>query len=71
MLKEAIEKQKITGDPDKLKKERKLIRDYCRNVNDFEGIQLSWDMDKGVPDSKGAFLFKIVDGEKKLIDKVY
>ena len=71
MIKEAIENKNISGDPDKLAEERKMIRDYCRNVDDFEGIQLTWDMNEGVPDSKGAFLFKIVNGEKKLIDKVY
>ena len=70
MIKEAIENKKITGDPDKLKEERKMIRDYTRNVDNFEGIQLTWDMEEGIPDSKGAFLFKIINGEKKLIGEV-
>ena len=70
MIKEAIENKKITGDPDKLEEERKMIRDYTRNVDNFKGIQLTWDMNEGVPGSKGAFLFKIVDGEKKLIGEV-
>ena len=71
MIKEAIENKEITGDPDKLTEERKMIRDYTRNVKGFEGIQLTWDMNEGVPDSKGAFLFKIVDGEKELIGEVH
>nr|AGF93231.1 extracellular ligand-binding receptor [uncultured organism] len=70
MIKEAIENKKITGDPGKLEEERKMIRDYTRNVDNFKGIQLTWDMNEGVPGSKGAFLFKIVDGEKKLIGEV-
>ena len=67
MIKEAIEQKKITGDPARLTEERKMIRDYTRNVENFEGIQLTWDMNKGVPDAKKVFLFKIIDGEKKLI----
>ncbi|MGM0410535.1 MAG: ABC transporter substrate-binding protein [Bacillota bacterium] len=70
MIKEAIESQNITADSEKLAEERKMIRDYLRNIEDFEGIQLSWTMKEGVPDSKGAFLFKIVDGEKELIEKI-
>lgn len=70
MIKEAIENKKVTGFSDRLVEERKMIRDYCRNIDGFQGIQLTWDMDKGVPGSKGAFLFKIVDGEKKLIGEV-
>ena len=70
MIKEAIENKNITGDPAKLKEERKMIKNYTRNVNNFKGIQLTWDMENGVPDSKGAFLFKIVNGEKKLIGEI-
>jgi len=70
MIKEAIENKNITGDPAKLKEERKMIKNYTRNVNNFNGIQLTWDMENGVPDSKGAFLFKIVNGEKKLIGEI-
>ncbi len=71
MIKKAIENKEITGNPDKLTEERKMIRDYTRNVKGFEGIQLTWDMNEGVPDSKGAFLFKIIDGEKELIGEVH
>ena len=64
MIKEAIENTEITGDPAKLAEERIKIRDYCRNVKDFKGIQLTWDMTDGVPTGKGTFLFEIENGEK-------
>lgn len=67
MIKEAIEQKKLTGDPAQLTEERKMIRDYTRNVDDFEGIQMTWDMNKGVPDAKNVFLFRIKDGEKEMI----
>ena len=37
MIKEAIEKTGVTGDPKKLKEERKMIADYCANVKGFHG----------------------------------
>ncbi len=64
MIREAIENMEITGDPAKLAEERTKIRDYCRNVKGFKGIQLTWDMTDGVPTGKGTFLFEIVNGEK-------
>ena len=64
MIKEAIENTKITGDSSKLAEERIKIRDYCRNVKGFKGIQLTWDMTDGVPTAKGAFLFVLKNGEK-------
>jgi branched-chain amino acid transport system substrate-binding protein len=67
MIKQAIEEKKITGDPAKLKQERIMIRDYIRNVDNFEGIQMTWNMNKGVPSSKKVFLFEIKNGEKKMI----
>jgi len=67
MLKEAIENTGVTGDPTKLAKERIKIRDYCRNIKGFKGIQLTWDMKNGIPSDKGTFLFIIKNGKKKLI----
>jgi len=64
MIKEAIENTGVTGDPAKLAEERIKIRDYCRNVKGFKGIQLTWDMTDGVPTGKGTFLFEIENGEK-------
>lgn len=67
MIKEAIENSGISGDKDLLAEERVKIRDYCRNVKSFQGIQQTWDMDKGVPSEKGAFLFIIQDNKKEFI----
>ena len=67
MIKEAIENSGISGDKDRLEEERVKIRDYCRNVKSFQGIQQTWDMDKGVPSKKGAFLFIIQDNKKEFI----
>lgn len=67
MVKEAIENTGVTGDPEKLAEERIKIRDYCRNIKGFEGIQLTWDEKDGVPSGKGAFLFVIKDGVKEFV----
>ena len=67
MIKEAIEKTGVTGDKDLLAEERIKIRDYCRNVKSFQGIQQTWDMVDGVPSEKGAFLFVIQDNRKEFI----
>jgi len=67
MVKEAIEETGITGEKDNLAEERIKIRDYCRNVKSFEGIQQTWDMSDGVPSEKGAFLFIIQDNHKEFV----
>lgn len=67
MIKEAIENSGISGDKDLLAEERVKIRDYCRNVKSFQGIQQTWDMNEGVPSEKGAFLFIIQDNKKEFI----
>ena len=67
MIKEAIENSGISGDKDLLEEERVKIRDYCRNVKPFQGIQQTWDMNEGVPSEKGAFLFIIQDNKKEFI----
>jgi branched-chain amino acid transport system substrate-binding protein len=67
MVKEAIEETGITGERDSLAEERIKIRDYCRNVKSFEGIQQTWDMNNGVPSKKGAFLFIIRDNMKEFV----
>jgi branched-chain amino acid transport system substrate-binding protein len=66
MIKEAIEKTGVTGDPKKLKEERKKIADYCANVKGFKGIQFNWDMKDGIPTNKPAYIFSIKDGKKVL-----
>ena len=70
MIKEAIEKSGVTGNPKKLKEERAKIRDYAYNVKGFEGIMYKWDMKDGVPTNKPIFLFRIEGGKKILVDSV-
>jgi len=70
MIKEAIEKTGVTGDPKKLKEERKKIADYCANVKNFHGIQFNWDMKDGVPTNKPSYLFGIQGGKKVLVKEV-
>ena len=69
MLKEAIENTGISGEANQLARERMIIRDYCRNVKSFHGIQQTWDMNEGVPSHKGAFLFKIQDKSKQFVSQ--
>jgi branched-chain amino acid transport system substrate-binding protein len=70
MIKEAIEKTAVTGDPKKLKEERKMIADYIANVKNFQGIMFSWDMKDGIPTNKPTYIFEIQDGKKKLVKEV-
>jgi branched-chain amino acid transport system substrate-binding protein len=70
MLKEAIEKTGVTGDPKKLKEERKKIADYMANIKAFNGLQFTWDTKDGVPTNKPAYLFTIKDGNKVLLKEV-
>jgi branched-chain amino acid transport system substrate-binding protein len=70
MVKEAIEKTGVTGDPKKLKEERKKIADYCANVKNFNGIMFNWDMKDGVPTNKPIYLFEIQGGKKKFVQEI-
>jgi branched-chain amino acid transport system substrate-binding protein len=70
MIKAAIEKTGVTGDPKKLKEERKKIADYCANVKNFQGLMFNWDMQDDVPTNKPLFLFEIESGKKKLVQEV-
>ena len=70
MIKEAIEKTGVAGDPKKLKEERKKIADYCANVKSFQGLLFNWDMSGGVPTNKPTYLFEIQDGKKKLVKEI-
>jgi branched-chain amino acid transport system substrate-binding protein len=70
MIKEAIEKTGITGDPKKLKEERKKIADYIANVKGFKGLQFTWDMKDGIPTNKPTYLFSIKDGKKVMLKEV-
>jgi len=70
MIKEAIEKNNLTGDPRKLKDERKKIADYCANVKNFQGLLFNWDMKDGVPTNKPTYIFEIQGGKKNLVKEV-
>jgi branched-chain amino acid transport system substrate-binding protein len=70
MVKEAIEKTGVTGDPKKLKEERKKIAEYMRDVKNFQGLLFNWDMAGGVPTNKPTYLFAIQDGKKKLVKEI-
>jgi branched-chain amino acid transport system substrate-binding protein len=70
MIKEAIEKTGVTGDPKKLKEERKKIADYCANVKNFQGLMFKWDMKDGVPTNKPLYIFEIENGKKKFVQEV-
>ena len=70
LVKEAIEKTGVTGDPKKLKEERKKISDYITNVKDFKGLLFEWDNVKGVALTKPTYIFKVVDGKKKLVMEI-
>jgi branched-chain amino acid transport system substrate-binding protein len=70
MIKEAIEKTGVTGDPSKLKEERKKIADYCANVKGFKGVMFTWDMTNDVPTNKPVYIFKIQGREKILVKEV-
>ncbi|HOH17654.1 MAG TPA: ABC transporter substrate-binding protein, partial [Rectinema sp.] len=70
MIKEAIEKTGVTGDPKKLKEERKKIADYCANVKGFQGLLYEWDMKDGVPTNKPSYIFEIQNGVKQFVLEV-
>ena len=67
MVKDAIEKNGITGDPAKRVEERNKIRDYCRNVKGFPGVQYRFNMVDGIAMTP-VFLFKIKGNEKTLVE---
>jgi branched-chain amino acid transport system substrate-binding protein len=70
MIKRAIEETGVTGDPNKLAEERILIRDYCNDIQNFEGLQFNWSNKGGYPADKPLFLFQIQDGQKNLVVKI-
>ena len=71
MIKDAIEKTGVTGDPKNLKADRKKIADYLANVKGFKGLLFDWDMKDGVPTNKPTYIFEFnKDGGKKLVTEV-
>jgi branched-chain amino acid transport system substrate-binding protein len=64
MIKRAIEQTGITGDPSKREAERILLRDYCNEIQNFEGVQFTWSNYHGYAYNKPLFLFEIQNGRK-------
>ena len=59
-----------TGDPKKLKEERKAIAEAMLNMKNFEGLLFNWDMTDGVPTNKPGYLFQIQGGRKRLVKEI-
>jgi branched-chain amino acid transport system substrate-binding protein len=70
MIKRAIEDTGVTGDPKKLKEERKAVAEAMLNMKNFEGLLFNWDMSNGIPTNKPTYLFEIQDGKKKLVKEI-
>ncbi|MGB4586177.1 MAG: ABC transporter substrate-binding protein [Rectinemataceae bacterium] len=70
MVKAAIENTGVTGDPKKLKEERKKIADYLQNIKGFKGLLFEWDNVDGVAMTKPTYIFEVKDGKKKLVLEV-
>ncbi len=70
MIKRAIEETGVTGNPKLLAEERVKIRDYCNEIDKFEGLQFEWSNRGGYPADKPVFLFEIKDGAKVLLATV-
>jgi branched-chain amino acid transport system substrate-binding protein len=70
MIKRAIEETGVTGDPKKLKEERKKIAEDMRNMKNFQGLLFNWDMSDGIPTNKPTYLFQIQDGKKHLVKEI-
>ncbi|MDP2791799.1 MAG: ABC transporter substrate-binding protein [Rectinemataceae bacterium] len=70
MIKAAIEKTGVTGDPKKLKEERKKIADYLQNIKGFKGLLFDWDNVDGVAMTKPTYIFEVKNGKKALVLEV-
>lgn len=69
LIKDAIETEKITGDPSKLKEERIKIRDYANNKKRFHGLKYTYDIVNGQAVGIPRYLFQIHDGKTVLIER--
>jgi ABC-type branched-subunit amino acid transport system substrate-binding protein len=67
LAKMAIEKTGATGDSSRLAEERLKIRDFCRNLKGFPGVQNEFDIVDGVIRCP-SFLFQIKNNEKQLVE---
>ncbi|MDR2363597.1 MAG: ABC transporter substrate-binding protein [Spirochaetaceae bacterium] len=67
MIKRAIEETGVTGNPSRRAEERLLIRDFCNEIRNFEGIQFTWSNSHGYAWNKPLYLFEIQNGAKKKV----
>lgn len=69
MIKAAIEHEGITGDPAKVKEERKKISDYAFNQKGFKGVKFTYDVVNGVAQGIPVPLFQIRGNEGVLVSE--
>jgi len=69
MIKAAIEHEAITGDPAKLKEERKRISDYAFNQKGFKGVKFTYDVVNGVARGVPVPLFQIRENKGALVSE--
>jgi len=69
LIKEAIEDQRITGDPAKLKEERIKIRDYANNKKGFHGLKYTYDIVNGQAVGLPRYLYQIHNGKSVVVEK--
>jgi branched-chain amino acid transport system substrate-binding protein len=69
MIKAAIEKTGVTGDPAKLKEERIKIRDYAINQKGFKGLDANYDIVNGVAVNFTQRLFQVRNDEAVLVEE--
>jgi branched-chain amino acid transport system substrate-binding protein len=70
MIKAAIEKTGVTGDPAKLKEERIKIRDYAINQKGFKGMDATYDIVNGLAVGYPQRLFQIKNDEAALVEEL-
>jgi branched-chain amino acid transport system substrate-binding protein len=69
MIKAAIEKTGVTGDPAKLKEERIKIKDYAINQKGFKGMDATYDVVNGLAVGYPQRLFQIRNDEAVLVEE--
>jgi branched-chain amino acid transport system substrate-binding protein len=71
MIKQAIETTGVTGDPAKLKEERKKISDWAVNQKNFKGMNATYDVVKGLAAHYPEQLFQVKSStDVPLVDEV-
>jgi len=69
LMKQAFEDLNITGDPAKLAEERVKVKDYIRNVENFEGILATYDIVDGLAQAS-TYLFQMKGGQQTLVSTI-